>query len=108
MEGKQKDCIEKIVVDGCAITHGARCDYLLVTGGINYFVELKGTDLVKAAKQVVATITKLGESSPMFARIVAARVPKAGTDMVRALTVIKSKYPACQVLIASQRHIDRV
>lgn len=44
-------------IDGTVITAGNRCDYLLMndTKKIAYLIELKGSDLVKAAMQLEAT-----------------------------------------------------
>lgn len=44
-------------IDGVVIKSGNRCDYLLMNevARIAYLIELKGSDLVKAAKQLEAT-----------------------------------------------------
>lgn len=44
-------------IDGVVIESGNRCDYLLMNEAarIAYLIELKGSDLVKAAKQLEAT-----------------------------------------------------
>ncbi len=44
-------------VDGVVIKNGNRCDYLLMNevARTAYLIELKGSDLVKAAKQLEAT-----------------------------------------------------
>ena len=44
-------------VDGVVIKSGNRCDYLLMNEAARtaYLIELKGSDLVKAAKQLEAT-----------------------------------------------------
>ena len=44
-------------IDGVVIKSGNRCDYLLMNEAarIAYLIELKGSDLVKAAKQLEAT-----------------------------------------------------
>lgn len=48
-------------VDDCLITEGAKCDYLLVIEAEEklYFIELKGSDLVKAVDQINTTLDKL-------------------------------------------------
>src|SRR5207237_10899918 len=55
--------VDRIEVDGCAITTGLRCDWLVcaITGGPHeeIFVELKGVDIEHAIKQIEATIPKL-------------------------------------------------
>lgn len=44
-------------IDGVVIKVGSRCDYLLMNeeARIAYLIELKGSDLVKAAEQLEAT-----------------------------------------------------
>lgn len=44
-------------IDGVVITSGNRCDYLLMNEAarIAYLIELKGSDLIKAVKQLEAT-----------------------------------------------------
>ena len=44
-------------IDGVVIKNGNRCDYLLINEGkkMAYLIELKGSDLVKAARQLEAT-----------------------------------------------------
>ncbi len=50
-------------IDGAVIKDGSKCDYLLMneTRKIAYLIELKGSDLVKAAKQLEATEKALGQ-----------------------------------------------
>ena len=44
-------------IDGIVLTKGSRCDYLLINEELRiaYLIELKGSDLVKAAEQLEAT-----------------------------------------------------
>lgn len=51
-------------VDGIVMKAGSRCDYLLLNEDmkIAYFIELKGSDLVKAAEQLEATEQFLHQS----------------------------------------------
>lgn len=48
-------------IDGVVIKSGDRCDYLLMNEAtrVAYLIELKGSDLVKAVKQLEATEKKL-------------------------------------------------
>lgn len=52
---------ECITVDGCAITDGTRCDYLLRRDEeeLEYFIELKGCDVGHAIDQLRASIKLL-------------------------------------------------
>ena len=62
----ENDCsteIVKLIVDGCLINEGSRCDYLLIALKIpakEIYFELKSkSDLDKAIKQIEATIKKI-------------------------------------------------
>lgn len=58
--------VEKTMVDGCAITEGLRCDWLIVTNAKfpreEIYVELKSSKISHAVKQLEATIQKLSTS----------------------------------------------
>jgi hypothetical protein len=83
-ENKASDELSKYKVDGCLIkeeSEGERCDYLLenCTKKILYFIELKGSDLIKAIKQINHSIDVLykdfeNEEYTVHARIVVTRV----------------------------------
>lgn len=63
-------------IDGVVIQTGSRCDYLLINESAKraYLIELKGSDLVKAAEQLAATENALQREFSgysVFYRIVA-------------------------------------
>lgn len=49
--------VTQYLIDGCVIRTGSRCDYLLMNEEMHtaYLIELKGSDLVKAAEQLEIT-----------------------------------------------------
>ena len=50
----------KIIVDGCQITEGTRCDFLVLDQQKNeYFVELKGKDIPHAIEQLLLSFVNL-------------------------------------------------
>lgn len=51
--------ITKVRVDGCQITSGIRCDYLVIAKNIEHYIELKGQDISHAIEQLIATIKEL-------------------------------------------------
>ena len=68
-------------VDGEMITEGERCDNLMGVPELAsiFLVELKGSDLQKAASQVRSTISRLGRRIVRYrqhARIVLSRAPR--------------------------------
>lgn len=73
-------------IDGIVIKTESRCDYLLLNEESNkaYLIELKGSDLVKAAKQLEATENRLKQELShykIFYRIIA---NKCKTQEVRS------------------------
>ena len=75
--------IIKVQVDGCLITNGQRCDYLfdIMATKTIYYVELKGKDVEKAAKQLKATIkfcSTMHKGLNKMCYIVSSRVPLQG------------------------------
>lgn len=63
-ENPQRYVFMRVQVDGCAIKEGLRCDNLLTSEDelSEYFVELKGTDISHALKQLSASIEQLGQN----------------------------------------------
>lgn len=74
------DELTKYQIDGCLILDdSSKCDYLLMncTKKIAYFIELKGSDLIKAIEQIDQTVDRLSkdiEDYTIEARIVLTRV----------------------------------
>lgn len=67
--------VAKYRVDGGLIKDGAKCDYLLLDKNESraYFIELKGSDLIKAIEQIESTIPQIKGDIPEYkinARIV--------------------------------------
>ena len=89
-----KDTIE-YRVDGCLITGAAnKCDFLLVVPDLQkaFFVELKGTDVPHAMKQVANTIQMLSPQLPGFhyaARIICSGGQKYSSPNVMSSEEIK-------------------
>jgi len=61
---ENKDEVEgsKIIVDGCEITEGLRCDFMYLIKDLELFIELKGQDLEHAIDQLKTTINKLSQN----------------------------------------------
>lgn len=85
----------KVIIDGCQITEGKRCDFLVLDSQNNeYFVELKGKDIPHAIEQLESTIKQLSSEAKTqkTAIIVASRYPSNDTSMQRAKALFKKKY----------------
>lgn len=81
-------------IDGVVITNGNRCDYLLINEDTEtaYLIELKGSDLVWAAKQLESTEKALASQLAKYKnkqyRIVA---NKCKTQEIRSSEFLKYK-----------------
>ncbi len=79
-ENDSSDTLSKYRVDGCLINDDdSKCDYLMLncTKKVLYFVELKGSDLIKAVRQIDRSINILHKDFKDYsveARIVLTRV----------------------------------
>ena len=96
-EQKKVNCIN---VDGCAITEGPKCDHLLIdANSVEYFVELKGSDVKHALEQLETSIKKLGgESTSRYAFIISNKCPLIGTDIQNAKKKFKDKYQTTLII----------
>lgn len=87
--------LTKVKVDGCQITEGVKCDYLVLDHLENeYFIELKGKDIPHAIEQLESTIKQLSNTKSIqkTAIIVTSRYPSNDTSMQRAKALFKKKY----------------
>ncbi len=79
-ENDSLDELSKYNVDGCLIDDdGSKCDFLLLNcdKAISYFIELKGSDLIRAVEQIDRSIDVLHKDFRTYsvgARIVLTRV----------------------------------
>lgn len=87
--------LAKYRVDGGLISdNGAKCDYLLLNceRKHSYFIELKGSDLIRAVEQINRSIDELKNNLPDFtfsARIVLTRVNTIALKSVEILRLSK-------------------
>lgn len=90
-ERKEVKCI---LVDGCAITDGIRCDYLLIDANdTEHFIELKGRDITHAVEQLESSIKQLSTNKGLkYSFIVSTRCPLAGPDIQIFKKKFKQRY----------------
>lgn len=100
---KARKTIKIITVDGCAITAGIKCDFLVKNEeDYEYFVELKGADILHACDQLKASINQLSVNPTQNAKhsfIVASRVVPAITTRIQNLKVEFRKKFNCTLII---------
>ena len=86
LQNPESKDVSKYIVDDCLLRnlqHEEKCDYLFtvtndeITNG--YFIELKGSDVSKAIKQVASSIghLKSNVNGKLFGRIICSKFPKA-------------------------------
>ncbi len=94
--------VQRWQVDGCQITAGRRCDWLLcvddAAGTREIFVELKKSDFAGALEQLEETLLQgfrcCNRSSQPNCVVALRRNPMAGTDVALAKDRFKRKYGA--------------
>lgn len=86
--------VKCILVDGCALTMGDRCDHLLVDeNGVEHFIELKGCDIMHAVKQLESSIKQLSTNKGRnYSFIVSTRSPLTGPDIQIFKKKFKQRY----------------
>ncbi|MEG5136815.1 MULTISPECIES: hypothetical protein [unclassified Microcoleus] len=94
-----KDEILIIKVDGCVIDNETlRCDYALIpSDAVEIYVELKGSDIAHAVKQIESTINLLSENPQKIKKlcfVVSTRVPKQTTSIQQLQSQFKKKFNA--------------
>jgi hypothetical protein len=79
VKNSRNEKIKQVRIDGCVVTEGQRCDFLIIgVDNSEYFVELKGCDVDHAIKQLETTIKLLGSKAKSVKRhsiIVSTRCP---------------------------------
>lgn len=86
IRNKSKRSVVRHQVDGCLIVAGKKCDWLLVDKltGSEVFIELKGSDVDVAVKQLCASVDALGKKGKKkFGYIVCTRSPLASPAIQR-------------------------
>jgi sporulation-control protein spo0M len=95
-----KDKIVKIKVDNCVISDNEtlRCDYALIpSDAVEIYVELKGSDIAQAVKQIESTIKLLSENPQKIKKlcfVVSTRVPQQTTSIQQLKIQFKKKFNA--------------
>jgi len=95
-----KENILIITVDGCVVKDNEtlRCDYAIVPcAAIEIYIELKGSEILHAVKQIESTIKLLSNDPQKIKKlcfVVSTRVPKQTTNIQQLQTHFKKKFNA--------------
>jgi hypothetical protein len=94
----------KVTIDGCEITNGLRCDYMLLGEGIEYFIELKGQDIQHAIKQLITTINKLSADSKNMTKtsfVICTRSPISSASIQNLQVKFKKNFSSKLIIRSS-------
>lgn len=92
-----------VQVDDCAIKEGLRCDYLVfpdskdIKKTLEIYIELKGSDILHAIKQLEATIQQLSDNPAKQEKvcvIISTRCPQTTTEIQKFKVKFKKTYNA--------------
>lgn len=89
-----------IRIDGCVIKDDEvlRCDYALIPSDeVEIYVELKGSEILHAVKQIESTIVLLSDNPQKVRKlcfVVSTRVPKQTTTVQQLQSQFKKKFNA--------------
>ncbi len=104
-ENNTKRKINKIQVDGCQITDtdNIKCDCLLIDieSKVEYFIELKGSNITKALQQIEATIPRLSQSPQKqlkYCFVILVRTPMSSPEIQLRQKEFKKKYNATLII----------
>ncbi len=109
-ENPQKRTVTEVRVDGCEITDGLRCDFLLIEESqTEHFVELKGSDIAHAYRQILATIKQLSTSSARnpvkkYAWVISSRFPQDDSILRKAKLAFKQHHVSITVKNSQHSH----
>tara|TARA_R110002020_G_scaffold240218_4_gene452910 strand:+ start:1360 stop:1770 length:411 start_codon:yes stop_codon:yes gene_type:complete len=83
--------VSKIRVDGCKITEGKKCDFMLLTDTEENYIEIKGKGVLYACEQIEETIKKLSSNTnhhPKNSFVVSTGTPKVSGK----IQILKKKF----------------
>lgn len=117
MQNAEKKNVSKYVVDDCLLAHlkeDEKCDYLFAVANDDktdgYFVELKGSDVIKAIDQLINSINHLKDyiTGEYFGRIVCSKFPKAPETKRSHQYLRLMKLTGRNLIIKSQQLADSI
>ena len=96
----------KIKIDGCEIIDNnvLKCDFMIMKNdeAIEIYIELKGSDIQHAIKQIMATIDSKGlKSAAKYGVVVATSIPP-GTTLNKITKILGSKIGPNNIIVKNQ------
>lgn len=111
VKNSSRNTVHKVQVDGCAITAGKKCDWLVVDHrDIEYFVELKGASVLEGCQQLEVSIPQLSvdpKQGEKHAFVICARVsPKITTQLQLLKLKFKKQFNSTLTIKQCQHSIQ--
>ena len=104
LNNKFKKNVKKVIVDGCQIKSGMRCDHYFEVKETEHYIELKGQDVSHALEQVSNTISDLS-SNPQRKKkvvfIICTRSPYSSAKIQNLRLKFKKKFNADLIIKGS-------
>lgn len=110
VNNKNKRTVLRHQVDGCLIKVGKKCDWLLVDKltGVEIYVELKGSDVDVAVKQLCTTVDAIGQpGKKKFGYVVCTRSPNA-SPIIQKLQKAVMKSHSLNLRVRSIAHVEEI
>ena len=109
-KNKNRHMIRQFKVDGEVVEAGdmsPRCDYLLLNDDAktSYYIELKGSDLVKAIEQIETTVAMIAPSIPEYA-VLRRIVFRTGTHGIQTRPVLSWKRKHGNTVVIKERLLE--
>ena len=110
MQNKDEVKATKIIIDGCQITNGIRCDYMYLIKDSEIYIELKGQDIKHAIEQIETTIKKLSSNLKKQKKksfIICTRSPLTSTSIQNIQVKFRKNYNSEFIVKSSpHKHIE--
>lgn len=102
-----KHMVRQFKVDGDVIKTGQRCDYLLLNDETqtSYYIELKGSDLIKAIDQIDTTIGLIAPSIPKY-KVQRRIIYRTGTHKIQTRPVLDWKQKYGRAVVIKERLLE--
>lgn len=99
-------------VDGCAIQEGLRCDYALSVESLEeeFYIELKGSDIQHAFKQIESTIQSISSDSQKKAKVcfvISTRCPISSPEIQVVRKRMRKKFNA-ELIVKKTPHTHSI
>ncbi len=104
---KSRKQVSKIHVDGCQITEGKRCDFLILYNHNEHFIELKGSDIKHAIMQLSESIKILGSSiNKRYCYIISNRCPLSSAELQVHRLILKKNFNSDLIVKNSRYEVN--